>query len=137
MQIFAANPEATAAAGADLASRLTVGNVVLLEGTLGAGKTTFVRGLVAALGHDGPVRSPTFNLLQAFETDPPILHADLYRVDSHRGLGIEDYLSTHVVVIEWPDRAHGLVDPGRCWRVSIEFAEDGRLLTIDRPSRGR
>jgi tRNA threonylcarbamoyladenosine biosynthesis protein TsaE len=124
---------ATRALGAELSTKLKSGDVVLLSGELGAGKTTLVRGLVESLGHTGPVRSPTFNLLQVFDTDPPVLHADLYRVESHKGIGIEDYLATHVCLIEWPDRATGLVDPERCWRIEIAFAERGRTATVTSP----
>lgn len=124
---------ATRALGAELSTKLKPGDTVLLSGELGAGKTTLVRGLVEALGHKGPVRSPTFNLLQVFETDPPVLHVDLYRVESHKGIGIEDYLATHVCLIEWPDRAKGLVDPLRCWRIDIAFAEHGRTASITGP----
>lgn len=101
-----------------------------LEGPLGAGKTTLVRGLLEALGHEGPVRSPTFNLLQAFDTDPPVLHADLYRVSSAEGTGLEDYLDTHVVLVEWPDR---LPDDPEHWRVEIAFEGEGRKATVISP----
>jgi tRNA threonylcarbamoyladenosine biosynthesis protein TsaE len=124
---------ATRALGAELATKLQPGDVVLLSGELGAGKTTLVRGLVEALSHTGPVRSPTYNLLQVFDTDPPVLHVDLYRVESHKGIGIEDYLSTHVCLIEWPDRATGLVDPEECWRIDIAFADQGRTATVTKP----
>src|SRR5512145_982179 len=102
--------EAMAELGARLASEWRAGEVVFLDGPLGAGKSTLVRGVLHALGHLGPVRSPTFNLMQSFETTPPVLHVDLYRVKSHAGLGIEDYLDTHLCLIEWPDRAVGLVE---------------------------
>ena len=124
---------ATRALGAELAKKLKPGDVVLLSGELGAGKTTLVRGLVEALGHVGPVRSPTFNLIQTFATNPPVMHADLYRVKSCQGIGIEDYLSNHVCLIEWPDRAEGLIDFDDCWRVAIEFAEIGREATVVQP----
>ena len=124
---------ATRALGAELAKKLKPGDVVLLGGELGAGKTTLVRGLVEALGHVGPVRSPTFNLIQTFATNPPVMHADLYRVKSYQGIGVEDYLSTHVCLIEWPDRAEGLIDFDDCWRVAIEFAEIGREATVVQP----
>ena len=65
----------------------------------------FVRGFLGALGHLGAVRSPTFNLIQTFETTPPVVHADLYRLDSAEGLGLEDYLTDSVALIEWPERA--------------------------------
>src|SRR5579862_1758809 len=110
------------ALGAELVANWKPGDVVFLEGPLGAGKTTLVRGVLESLGVTDPVRSPTFNLLQAFDTEPPILHADLYRVKSYLGIGIEDYLETHLCLIEWPDRAAGLVRPGEAWYVAIEFA---------------
>jgi tRNA threonylcarbamoyladenosine biosynthesis protein TsaE len=125
---------ATRALGASMVARLKAGDVVLLEGELGAGKTTFVRGLVEALGHTGPVRSPTFNLLQTFETEPPVLHADLYRLGSHRGTGIEDYLESHLCLIEWPDRAVGLVAEGAAWTIEIAFAGTGRTATVTAPT---
>jgi len=119
--------------GARLAQRLKAGDVVLLHGDLGAGKTTLVRGLVESIGFDGPVRSPTFNLVQTFPTEPPVMHADLYRVESYEGIGLEDYLDTHVCFIEWPDRAEGLISPFQCWQVRIDFAGDGRLVTVLEP----
>ncbi len=119
---------------AEVAPQLAAGDVVLLDGPLGAGKTTWVRGLLAALGFDGPVRSPTFNLIQTFETDPPVMHADLYRVKSYEGIGLEDYLETHLCLIEWPDRAEGLVDPASCWRLHIDFADGGRQASLTLPA---
>lgn len=121
------------ALGAELAARWKAGDVVYLEGPLGAGKTTLVRGMAESLGVSEPVRSPTFNLLQTFETSPPILHADLYRVKSYEGIGLEDYLDTHLCLIEWPDRAEGLIDPRHAWRVQIDFAPEGRLVVIHEP----
>ncbi|MEX2244565.1 MAG: tRNA (adenosine(37)-N6)-threonylcarbamoyltransferase complex ATPase subunit type 1 TsaE [Fimbriimonadaceae bacterium] len=125
---------ATRALGAELSKRLKPGDVVLLSGELGAGKTTLVRGLLEALGHESAVRSPTYNLVQTFDTDPPVMHADLYRVASHKGIGIEDYLETHLCLIEWPDRAAGLVPEGGAWLVHIAFAESGRTATVAPPS---
>jgi len=62
------------------------------------------------------------------------MHADLYRVKSYRGIGLEDYLETHVCLIEWPDRAVGLVEPLRCWRLSIGFEGAGRRAVLFVPS---
>jgi tRNA threonylcarbamoyladenosine biosynthesis protein TsaE len=112
--------------GASLKDRLVPGDIVLLYGELGAGKTTLVRGFLESLGHTDPVRSPTFNLLQVFDTTPPVLHADLYRVTTHVGLGIEDYLETHITFIEWPDRAVGLSEIPI--RIEIEFSPGGRTV---------
>jgi len=124
---------ATRAAGAALAGRLDVGSVVFLYGPLGAGKTTLVRGLVQALGVTDPVRSPTFNLIQTFETQPPVMHADLYRVASHQGIGLEEYLDSHICMIEWPERAVGLVPESSAWHVHIAFEEGGRRIMIEPP----
>ena len=88
---------------------------------------------MAALAYSGEVRSPTFNLIQVYETAPPVLHADLYRLRDWRGIGIEDYLQSHATVIEWPDRAAGLFDPKECWRINLAFDGDGRTAEIYEP----
>ncbi len=129
----AATEEDTRAIGALLAQELKAGDVVFLHGELGAGKTTLVRGYLRALGYVEPVRSPTFGLIQLFNTDPPVMHADLYRVTSSAGIGIEDYLTTHVCMVEWPDRAEGLVPKGTAWEVTIEFTEQGRMILVSTP----
>jgi tRNA threonylcarbamoyladenosine biosynthesis protein TsaE len=132
--VEAKSEEGTRAFGATLLRRLRAGDVVLLDGPLGAGKTTLVRGLLEALGYDKPVRSPTFNLIQTFETQPPVMHADLYRVQSYEGIGLEDYLDTHLCLIEWPDRAAGLVRSELAWQIHIGFQGGGRLISITPPS---
>lgn len=112
-----------------------VGDLVMLFGDLGAGKTTFVRGALASLGVTEGVRSPTFNLIQTFATHPPVLHADLYRLKDSRGLGLEDDLDRYVSFIEWPDR---LVDEHlegrRVWRIHIDFEGEGRRITVTPPN---
>lgn len=132
-ELFSTSEAETLAAGASLAARLAAGDLVLLSGPLGAGKTTLVRGIVAALGHTSIVRSPTYNLLQTFDTEPPVMHADLYRVTSHEGLGIEDYLETHLCLVEWPDRAATLAELSTAWRIGIEFFDGGRKIVVQPP----
>lgn len=126
--------EAMRKLGADLASRFFKGDVIFLEGELGAGKTTLVRGLLTGLGWEQDVRSPTFNLMHTYDTSPPVVHADLYRVKSWQGIGLEDYLETHLCLIEWPDRAAGLIDESLVWHVRIDFAAVGRTVVLRRPS---
>mgnify|MGYP001190440075 CR=1 FL=1 len=129
---FLADEEATREAGRNLAPLLSSGSLVLLFGNLGAGKTTFVRGVLEALGHVGPVRSPTFNLLQTFDTDPPVVHADLYRLGSMEGVGLEDYFDSHAVLIEWPEVAADWVNVPDRIEVRLDFHEGGRTLTVTR-----
>lgn len=103
--------EAMLALGERLSSQLRPTLVVALTGPLGAGKTTFVRGALRGLGHRGEVRSPTFNLIHEYETNPPVCHVDLFRLESEsqaRSLGIEEYISTHAVFVEWAERMPGL-----------------------------
>lgn len=103
-------PAETEALGAALAAGLRPGDVVLLYGEMGSGKTTFVRGAVRALGHDGPVTSPTYTIAHRYESGPvPVAHMDLHRLGS---LHDEDpgFLADHVgpdaiAFLEWPEIA--------------------------------
>jgi tRNA threonylcarbamoyladenosine biosynthesis protein TsaE len=105
-------PEATEAAGARLAAELRPGDVVLVSGELGAGKTTFVRGALHALGVEGPVTSPTFVVGQLYEGRAgPIAHLDLYRLAGMEGEdpGLLDpfFAPGAIAFVEWPGQAEG------------------------------
>jgi tRNA threonylcarbamoyladenosine biosynthesis protein TsaE len=105
-------PEATERAGAALAAELGPGDVVLVSGELGAGKTTFVRGALRALGVSGPVTSPTFVVGHAYDgAAGPVSHLDLYRL---AGMGDEDpglldpfFAPDAIAFVEWPEHAPG------------------------------
>lgn len=91
--------------GAQMAQVLEKNDVVYLVGTLGAGKTTLVRGFTRGLSYAGRVTSPTFTLMNIYETDPPIYHFDFYRLEGGdlTDLGLEDYLGREgISFIEWP-----------------------------------
>ena len=104
--------EATERAGAELAAELRPGDVVLVSGELGAGKTTFVRGALRALGVTGPVTSPTFVVGVAYEgAGGPLSHLDLYRLaglDAEDPALLDDYLGPEsIAFVEWPECAPG------------------------------
>lgn len=132
------NEAATLAFGGKLANALKAGDVVTLSGPLSAGKTTLVRGLLAALGHPGEVPSPSFAIVQPYEAlDPPIWHVDLYRIenisDLHE-LGLQDIRDEGVLIVEWPEHA-GVDAWPDALALSLEVAEDGsRALTAKVPS---
>jgi tRNA threonylcarbamoyladenosine biosynthesis protein TsaE len=119
----------TEAAGAALAGDLRPGDVVLIEGEMGAGKTTFVRGAARALGFDGPVTSPTFTIGRRYEGRVPIAHLDLHRLaglaDEDPAL-LEDYLTPDAIAfVEWPAVAEPELGPVRA-RVRLEHAGGDR-----------
>lgn len=112
-----------------LATVLNGTELVALNGPLGAGKTTFSRGLLRALGHTGSVKSPTFTLVEPYEhLSPPVFHFDLYRIADPEELeliGFRDYLGEAVLLIEWAERL-------REWPVPFSLA-----LTLAHADAGR
>jgi tRNA threonylcarbamoyladenosine biosynthesis protein TsaE len=124
------SPAETEALGADLARELRPGDVVLVQGELGAGKTTFVRGACRALGVTSPVTSPTFTIGQRYAAKLPVAHVDLYRVgslDMEEPEILDDYLGPEMVsFIEWPEAAGQQFDLAVAHRVRIEHAGGDR-----------
>jgi len=108
--------------------------VIWLEGDLGAGKTTFARGLIHALGYSGRVKSPTYGLLEYYQlANLQVLHMDLYRISDPgelEFLGVQDLLDDATIrLIEWPDKSNGwLPKPDCIFRFS--YAETGRNLRL-------
>lgn len=125
------SPEDTMKIARSLAQILTRGDVVTLSGTLGAGKTEFVRALIQArLGGDTEVPSPTFNLLLVYENEPsdiPIYHYDMYRLEDPEEvfeLDLEDALDHGISLIEWADRM-GRYLPEDALDIQIDFLAGG------------
>jgi tRNA threonylcarbamoyladenosine biosynthesis protein TsaE len=125
----AASEAETIAAGEGLARELEPGAVVALCGQLGAGKTHFAKGIVAGLGADDSVTSPTFALVNEYRSGRvPVFHFDFYRLD-HAGeavqLGWDEYLDEGgIVVVEWADRFPDLFPEDTIW-IELAIGEDG------------
>ena len=129
---------ATLAFGRKLSRQLRPGDVVTLSGALSAGKTTLVRGLLRALGHEGEVPSPSFAIVQPYEAlTPPVWHVDLYRVENTSDLdelGLDDIRDEGVLIVEWPGNAGSDAWP-EALALSLEVADNGsRALTAEVPA---
>ncbi len=121
----------TVDAGRRFAERLSPGDVVLISGPLGAGKTAFVRGLTEGLGGvSGDVSSPTFTLIQQYAARIPLSHVDLYRLNAQEAadLGLEETGEDGVLAVEWPDRWEHA--PDSAWHITIHD-NGGEARTID------
>ncbi|KPN71522.1 tRNA (adenosine(37)-N6)-threonylcarbamoyltransferase complex ATPase subunit type 1 TsaE [Neisseria sp. 83E34] len=132
--VFLPDEAATAALGAAFAPALTAPLVVYLQGSLGAGKTTFTRGLLRGTGYTGTVKSPTYALVESYPLDKFTLHHfDLYRFASPEeweDAGLDELFGTDsVCLIEWPQQGGALV-PAADITVNIEHQETGRLCTL-------
>jgi tRNA threonylcarbamoyladenosine biosynthesis protein TsaE len=111
--------------------------VVHLAGDLGAGKTTWVRGFLQSAGHGGPVRSPTYTLVEPYAIgDTRLFHLDLYRLADPEELefiGLRDLLDDGLLLVEWPDRGQGVLPPPSL-RVQLAVVGSGRRAWVDAKS---
>lgn len=122
------------ALGARVASRLQAGDVVALSGALGSGKTTLARTIIAALGHEGEVPSPTFTIVETYDLEPPVVHADFYRLERPREaeeLGLDDYREGAALIAEWPEKAGGFASEPDCLSIALENAGSGRKAIVE------
>jgi len=148
MRIHSHSPDETLSLGEAFGRGLIPGDIVLLFGGLGAGKTTFIQGVAHGLGFTEYIRSPTFTLVNEYAGRQPIYHIDLYRLDTLediRALGIEEYLfGQGVTLIEWAEKLFCGGEPGFGIRERFEVrlsahGETERIIDIlpvhlDRPA---
>ncbi len=134
IELESASPEETEALAGRLARRLAPGDVVLVSGDLGTGKTTFVRGACRALGVTGRVTSPTFTIGHRYRGAPDVSHLDL---DRFRGLSaaewgdLEPYFEDAVVFVEWPEAGAGTLPPERARVTLAHVAPERRSIHVD------
>lgn len=110
-KLVSESPEETRSWAERLAKLLGPGDVISLEGDLGAGKTTFTQGLAKGLGIQGVVNSPTFTLIKEYQGSMPLYHMDVYRMeDEFEELGFDEYFyGEGVTVVEWASRIHSML----------------------------
>lgn len=129
---------ATDALGARIAASMHIGDVIALEGDLGAGKTTLARAILQALGVTENVPSPTFTLVQSYETPRmPVRHFDLYRIEDSSEideLGLDEALDEGAALIEWPERA-GTRLPPDALHVALTLDKEGRRARLTGSAR--
>jgi tRNA threonylcarbamoyl adenosine modification protein YjeE len=138
LEVELADEEATRSLGKALAARLGVGDLILLRGDLGAGKTALARAIVqahlAAHGLVEDVPSPTFTLVQTYESPAlHLAHADLYRIEEPgelRELGLAEFADEGVVLVEWPERAEAEMRhlSRDCLDITLSLMPEGRRL---------
>ena len=130
VKIATASPEETREVGRILGANTGPGQVLALQGELGAGKTTLTQGILWGLGGEGYARSPTFVLVTQYEARVPLYHIDLYRIgsgDEALDLGLDEYFyGDGVCVVEWPDRAPQVIPEARL---------DVKISTVDESTR--
>ncbi|PZT87205.1 MAG: tRNA (adenosine(37)-N6)-threonylcarbamoyltransferase complex ATPase subunit type 1 TsaE [Citromicrobium sp.] len=120
--------------GRRIGDRLRAGDIVALSGGLGAGKTTLARAIIAALGHEGEVPSPTFTIVETYDhLRVPLVHADFYRLEhpsEAQEIGLDDYREGAALLAEWPDHAGGFDHEPTCLSIALETVGDGRQAIV-------
>lgn len=121
--------------GVAIADALRPGDVVALNGGLGAGKTTLARAIIAGLGHEGEVPSPSFAIIEPYDgLRFPLVHADFYRLTDPaeaEELGLDEYREGGVLLAEWPQMAGGFAHEPGCLSITLETADEGRRAIVE------
>ena len=128
--------DASEALARRIAADLRSGDVVALSGGLGAGKTTLARAIIASLGHEGEVPSPSFAIIEVYDPPAvrlPLVHADFYRLEHPSEadeIGLDDYRQGAALLAEWPENAGGFAHEPGCLSVRLESTENGRRAIV-------
>lgn len=138
MYIVSNSEQETENFGQELSLKLKGGDILLLSGELGAGKTTFIKGIARGLGITSEITSPTFTLMNVYptSTNKNLVHIDTYRLNDEQELidiGVEDYLGkpNTICVIEWPEKISGLLKNKKTTSILLEHLENNkRRITI-------
>jgi tRNA threonylcarbamoyladenosine biosynthesis protein TsaE len=132
--LVTASSEETEALGAKLGAGLSTGDVVIISGDLGTGKTTFIRGACRELGVTTPVTSPTYTIGHRYEGRVPVAHLDLYRLaglTSERWGDLEPYFDGTIVFVEWPEHAGDWLPRARATVTLAHVDPTHRSITIE------
>ena len=136
MTLVLADLAAVQRLGESIAGNLKAGDVVALSGGLGAGKTTLARAILAGLGYEGEVPSPSFSIIEIYDPPQvrlPVVHADFYRLSNISEvdeLGLDDYRDAAALIAEWPENAGGFSSEPACLSVNLEIADEGRVAVV-------
>ena len=148
MEQISRSEQDTLELGKKIAETLHGGDIVLLHGELGAGKTTLVKGIAQGLGIKEDITSPTFTLMNVYRIrnqEPAcrtgrsgireLVHIDTYRLNDEKELidiGVEDYLGDQETIwlIEWPEKLHALLEDKKCMRITLYHSEEGRRIQM-------
>ncbi len=123
--------------GARIASVLQAGDVIELNGGLGAGKTTLARAVIQALGYKDDIPSPTFTIVETYDPPAvslPIVHADFYRLEVPGDLaeiGLDEYREGAALLAEWPGQVGGFATEAACLSITLEHADGGRIAIVE------
>lgn len=137
MRIALPDLEAMERFGHVVASALQPGDVIALSGGLGAGKTTLARAIIAGLGHQGEVPSPSFAIIELYEPPTvrlPAVHADFYRLahpSEAEEIGLDDYRHGAALIAEWPEQAGGFAHEPGCLSIALEPEDEGRIAIVE------
>jgi tRNA threonylcarbamoyladenosine biosynthesis protein TsaE len=133
--ILSKSPHQTRELGRKLGALLQPGDLLCLQGDLGAGKTTFTQGLAEGWGSLDPVSSPTFVMVNLYRAQDgtPLYHMDAYRIESlpeAAQIGIDDMLAEGALILEWPERIEALLSKERIWLTLTHISETEREIAI-------